>query len=286
MTDPERVIRHLRQRCVPNPVTKSDAELLADWKAAQEKLGAPVQNAGFPDIQDLPGEAEGYLGHLTQAPWYLEELRQFPRGAEPKFVEIDKLLAFSFSLDSTRADHHCEGVSRPPAFDETLRLCLPLRPPQENVTVHVLPEIGKWENSAYPKSAMIVAKGTNLRIGPQGVFNDAENNPQTVGLRLGFGQPGVQVRRLNGRCYLSNGYHRALGLRKAGATHMPCTLVDVASEAEIGIVPGGTFEGALLASPNPPALEHFTQGRALDVQIRAQRSILNVSWSLHLTNDE
>jgi len=99
--------------------------------------------------------------------------------------------------------------------------------------------------------------------------------------------PIVYVTRYNNRCYLSNGYHRAYGLRRAGATHIPCLFHEVTDYHVVGIRDdGATLPLALLESASPPVVAHFTQGHALTVSLRQTRTVLNVSWALHVINEE
>ena len=48
--DQPQAINHLRNDCMP--ADSSDAALIGEWQAAQGMLGAAIQNAGNPDIQD------------------------------------------------------------------------------------------------------------------------------------------------------------------------------------------------------------------------------------------
>lgn len=106
-----------------------------------------------------------------------------------------------------------------------------------------------------------------------------------VGVQVGAALPLAHVLRIDGRCYLQNGFHRAVGLRAAGAAAMPCLVRDAASPDELGLG-HGTFDRALLESANPPTLGHFTQGRAHPVRLRAMSRIVHVSWAEYLVADE
>jgi hypothetical protein len=84
--------------------------------------------------------------------------------------------------------------------------------------------------------------------------------------------------RFNGRCYLSNGFHRVVGARLAGASHVPCLVRDIVNSSELGLN-AGTFDLALLESADPPTVGHYTQKRALLVQLRATQRVLHISWA-------
>jgi hypothetical protein len=129
---------------------------------------------------------------------------------------------------------------------------------------------------------MLKAPGLNLRAIKDGLLD-----PGRVGLSFGPAPPLVQVHRFNGRHYLHNGLHRAIVARRSGATHIPCAIREVPDASTVGIrTDGTTFSQALLESPNPPAVGHFTQGRAHQVQVRAVSRVLHVSWSEYAVLDE
>jgi hypothetical protein len=272
-------INHLKTLCVPKDY--SDAALLAEWTAAQAKLGAAFADAGQPDIQDIPAAHQAYIATLVQIPWVVQALQQQIPGTTFKLVEIDPLLAFQFTVDKVRSDHHCHPFTKPPKIEELLNACLPqVQVPeatQELTQMH--PGIG---------SAFIKAKSLNVRMLAQGIFKDPATPHQSfTGLIFGMALPFVQVVRFNGRCYLHNGFHRSVGARLAGATHIPCVLRDVPSEAAVGIrADGYTFSSQVLNGPNPPTIGHFTQGRAYDVNLRGYSRALHVSWAEWVTFEE
>jgi hypothetical protein len=115
---------------------------------------------------------------------------------------------------------------------------------------------------------VIKTKNSNVRIVAQGLFQ-ADNK---VGIQFGLALPHVHVVRWQGLCYLHNGFHRALGCRAAGATHMPCLFRDVATAEEVGLGPG-KFPAALLQSANPPTVGAMTK-------------IMVVNWAEHVMPDE
>jgi hypothetical protein len=262
--EPQHALNYLRAACVPPDA--SDAALLAEWTTAKARLGPPFTNAGQPDIQPIPPGDQAYVHQLQQQPWVQQALASYP-GATFQVVEIDPLLAYQFHILGGHSDNHYPGLKLGPEVADLLPICLPMAPPNENIRI-----------SAQGQSLLIGADSLNVRITAQGWFQ-AENK---VGIQFGIGLPFVHVTRWNGRCYLTNGFHRALGARIRGAGRIPCLFRDVANAEEIGIRPdGATFSVALLTSSDPPTLGHFTQGRAYDVPIRQASRILQVNWSEH-----
>lgn len=267
MADQQQAVNHLRNACVP--ADPSDPALIAEWNAARAQLGAPIPNAGQPDIQQIPPAHQPHIQAMI-ASWANHGIVAWP-GIDFVLLEIEPLLAFQFSVDLVRSAHHCGGFSHPPALGELLPICLPISPIPENFQA--------WPNE---QSVLMKSQGLNLVSFEKGVIQAS-----FLGMRFGPALPFLHVVRHNGRCYLHNGFHRAVGARQAGATHVPCILRDVPDHASVGIrTDGGTFDVPLLESNNPPTLGHFTQGRAYPVQIRSLSRWLHVSWSEYVIPNE
>lgn len=287
--DEQMAILYQRNVCVASNV--NDGYLRNQWVTAQTKLGAPMPRAGLPEIQEIPAEHHAYLERVKQNPRFQftitksrvgDSVVEFPWSF--KLVEIDPLLAFQIHVETDRADELCGSLSapggaqtgkkparRPPALQAMLPICLP-----EKL------EEAKYAISQESNGFVVKTRSTNLRVlfaGPLGV--DAAAQMNIAGIAFGVSSPLVHVMRINGRTYLRNGFHRVYGLRKAGATHVPCIFLDAANFAELG-APGGTFDRALLESDNPPTCGHFGQGRAYPVKLRDVSRIITVNWSEHI----
>lgn len=284
--DPPAALAHLKEACVP-AAGATDQSLLADWQRARQQLGPPpVPNPGAPRLTPLPAAAAPYMTQLRQQQWVTDLLQLFGTTAQFMMVEIDPLLAFQVVLDADRSMEHCSVLSKPPTLDELLRLCLPQA---------LLPE--PIQVTAGRNSILIKARSLNLMarqqvverlqdrlvVGERGIFQ-----PQGLaGIIIGPSAPLVNVARWNDRLYLSNGFHRVYGARISGATEIPCLVRDVAHPGHAGIQEnGGTFSEARLNAPDPPTVAHFTQGRALAVQIRRFVRVMDVSWSIRAMADE
>lgn len=273
MADRDQAIFHLRNSCLPNPVNKSDAEIEADWLNAQNKLGAPMPNAGHPKMSQIV-VTDPYIHQLLMSPWGPHLAFYLSQGATFQMIEIAPLLAFQFSVDMDRSDQHCGRMSNPPSRDELLEVCLPLNAPQDD-----------WSMSTVHGSTVIRSRSLNLTIAAAGPLN-VPMVPNLVGIQFAWSLPVLHVVKYNGRCYLFNGYHRAVGAVRAGAQNAPCLFRDVKTEAETAIAPPGTFPLTLLESGNPPTVGHYIQGRAWDVQLRRATRIIQVSWAQHQVFEE
>jgi hypothetical protein len=267
--DKNQALAHLRTACFPS--RDDDSFLEGEWNSAKAKLGPPIKNPGVPDIQPLPPSHQSYEQELMSGPWAQTFMHPALQGASVSMVEIDPLLAFQFTVDTSRSNHHCSNLSSPPTIDEMLSACLPLTPPSES-----------FHLQQQPQSAIVKTRNLNLQAQVQGFMHGS-----ILGLQFGLSVPFTHVVRYNGRSYLHNGFHRTYGLRLAGATHAPCIIRDVPDPPSVGIRnDGNTFDIGLLESSNPPTLAHFTQGRAHAVSLRAMSRILHVSWSDYVVPEE
>src|SRR6267378_4982858 len=98
---------------------------------------------------------------------------------------------------------------------------------------------------------------------------------------IGFGfvvsilQSFIQVARVNGRCILRDGHHRAIGFLKRGIETVPVITRDYGEFEELGIGPGLLPTAAYLG-PRPPLLvDYFDDVVSADVSLPAfQRMIV------------
>jgi hypothetical protein len=258
-------LAHLSKACVP--ANADPAALIAEWAAAQARLGAPIATAGTPDIRPIPATHDAYAQLVLANPIFGAGAPL--TGATLQMVEIDPLLAYQITVDSNRSAHHAGALSSPPTLDELLACCLPTTPSQENFDV-------------YPGLNSLVLKARSLNVR---AFNGFWVN-NAMGVQFGVSIPFTHVARHGGGCYLLNGYHRAVSVRRAGATHMPCVFRDVPDHSAIGLNPPEFFSVARLQQPNPPTVGHFTQGRAYHVSLRQHSRIVHISWAENALPDE
>ncbi len=257
-------LQYLSQGCiVPD---SSGPALLQHWNDAKARLGPPMPNAGHPQIQDIP---------VAHAP-YLQQIAAHARfnpqfgGAPPTFklVEIAPLLAYQFAVIPERPATHCTGLPNPPQLTDLLPLCLPT-------------DVEPFQSHATPVDHGVLLKheSLNFRILGRGPLGNIPINALAVGAAVGISDPWMRVVRFNGRCYLNNGYHRACGLRAAGATHMPCIVIDATDVSGVGLIPGATFDQVLLESGDPPTCGHLTPARAYGIFMKRFTRAVHVTWA-------
>jgi hypothetical protein len=268
-------LKHLRFVCVPaaGPGV-ADADLITEWNAARARLGAALANAGNPDIQNLPPVQAAFGATFMQTPWIAAALQQLP-DVQLHMVEIDPLLAYQTFVDRDRTATHCQGLASPPTIEQLLSVCLPTAVPTPGA-------FNMSQVNPASQSLVITTPNHNLQNMQHGVFDVVMNGvPSKLGgVRFHESLPFTHVVRLNGRCFLHNGYHRAVGLRAMGATHIPCLFRDVANYEQAGVkTDGSTFPPSVFEAGNPPTLAHFAQGRAHDIRIRRTSRIIHVAWA-------
>jgi hypothetical protein len=275
---------HLTQVCHPSNL--DPAALINEWTAALNKLGPATPNAGNPAFLPIPPADLPHIAALRAAPWLRDVFNSDWQNATFHLVEVDPLLAYQITVSHNRTAAHLRGLSTPPTISEMMPLCLPLI--ESTDTVNSSQIDAKVTNSA--RSIILKPINLNFRIHNQGLFPITTPHGGTMnvfGIHIGWSLPQVHVVRFNGRCYLHNGFHRAVGLRMAGATHIPCLLRDVGTADDVGIkTDGSTFDIGLLESPNPPTLAHYTQGRAQNVSLKALTRIIQINWSDHVMVDD
>jgi hypothetical protein len=176
------------------------------------KSRGPCANAGNPDIRQIPAAYQNHVNQVLIHPPFQAEWK----GAGAALVEIDPILAYQITVDSERRAQHISYLSCPPTEQQLFDVCLPTEPKTEQL------KIFPGQNSLILK-----AKSLNVRI-----FKGI-GQPNLMGVQFGVSPPYCHVVRHGGRCYLFNGYQRAVGLRLAGITHMPCILRDVKDHTDV-----------------------------------------------------
>ena len=280
VNDASQAIRHLQQDCVPVPGRDSEAALMQEWQDARAKLGARFPHAGLTDPQPIPDAFQPYLDTLQQQPWMATCLHEL-EDASFRVVEIDPLICHQITIATPRVEEVCATLHRP-SFADLLELCLPIK--------HPVVEYEASPVELHSSSVILKSRRGDLHIGRFGVF-DGRSEVLLLGARLRWAMPFVQVARVDGRYHLVNGYHRLLGARMAGATHVPCVFRDALNYEAASITFDSQygrigFPVSLLTSDNPPTFGHFTQGRAHEVALRARSRIVHVSWHEYTIDDE
>jgi hypothetical protein len=155
---------------------------------------------------------------------------------------------------------------------QLLERCLPLQDQGTQVN---------WEQDPTGRGLLIRHADFNLQtIGGTGTLTP--EGALVVGAIIGQRAAWVHTIEIDGRIYLRNGYHRAVGLMEAGRTHMPCLMLK-GNRQQLGVY---NFQPQLLEGPNPPTLGHFDPATATEVQLRRTTKMIAISWSEFLVPEK
>jgi hypothetical protein len=257
--------KYLKSCCIL--ADPSDTALDTMWSDAKARLGSPIAHAGDPDTQDLPPACNAHLQRL-QHNSRLQQTIEGMSGHSFKLIEIAPLLAFQLHVKTAVADGMKRILSTATNSKDLTNICLPERP--RDITCE--PEL-------LQNGFILRTREPNLRVLGQGQLGtDPQQQVTIAGIAYGESSPLVQVVRFQGRCYLKNGYHRAYAIQKAGATHMPCILLDAPDYSLVGAA-GMTFSYQLLQTPNPPTFGHYVASRGYAAELKPITRIIQVTWS-------
>jgi hypothetical protein len=269
--DPAFALPYLQQATVPPDL--SPGALTGVWQQARDQLGLddPPDDPGEPEFLEIDAAHAAHLTAVAANPRLQGGLDGQP--FEFKLVEIDPLLAYQRDISVERTAHLCAQLGNPPTVDSMLPVMLP-------TAVENTPTQGQET----PNSVLVVSPSANVKIHAHGRIGfDPNVGMLLFGIAVGPSGPWVHVVRFEGRTYLRNGFHRVYGAKRAGATHVPCIVVDAPNWEFVGARgEGATFEKALLESDNPPTLAHYAEGRAWPVQLRRWQRIIEVNWAEYL----
>lgn len=257
--EPAPALGYLRNTLLPD---RSDPALLAHWTAAKARVNWTPERPGHPDVIPIPADHDQHVNFFISKPEFNDSIA--PLQGRFALVEIEPLLAYQFDIVLDRANSHTAG-SAVPTIAEMLPVCLP----------HAAETIS-FRLQEVPNGVVLQSRSLNFRI--TGAI-DARGGSM-AGINFGVPSNLVQVVRFNGRCYLRNGFHRAFGYGKRGATHIPCLFLEASDWAQVGARGGTeTFERALLESAAPPTLAHYCRGSAYELPLRTPYRVIQVTWS-------
>jgi hypothetical protein len=247
--------------------------LLAEWTAAQAKLGPPFPDAGHLTVSQIPQAHDAHIQACRNASWLAQYLQA---GWDFRLIEpIDSLLAFQAHVDLDRSQALCSSLPPNPTLADTLPLCLPINEPPR-------PPVFGSVSSPDPQSLVLKSPSLDFQIFKKLFLPPPHHN--LAGIEIGVSPAFVQVVQFNGRYYLRNGFHRTYSLSLRGCSQLPCLFRDENSFQDVA--PPGSFPQTLLESPNPPTLGHFSQGRAHNVALRKFSKIIHIGWEQYLIQEE
>jgi hypothetical protein len=248
----------------------SPEALAATWQAARQRLGAAQIKAGSPEVKEVPQECAGHLQALMAHPLMARFQADFAGQCQVKMVEIRPLLAVQTHVERKRCSGLHDAKGAKPL--QLMERCLPLGGQQFQVT---------WEQDRTGRGLLIRHPDFNLQTFG-GTGTTTPEGALVVGPVIGVGAPWVHTLELDGRVYLRNGYHRAVGLMEAGHTHMPCLMLK-GHRSQLSV---DGFADDIMQSENAPTLGHFDEARATEVQLRKGTKVISISWTEFLVPEQ
>jgi hypothetical protein len=221
-----------------DPIIRGDRSLL-DQIAAR-----PEVRASFPD-----------------APWTIE------------WVDLSRVLSIQKAITVDGLDLRVRGVNDDPVA--VAELCLPADQPVPPLGGFMDQDgLGFTTSSLNPNLRVAGAQvsdalvGTSPDVPPQRM--------QAITFFVSLGTSYVQIARYQGRYFLRDGYHRAVGLLHAGTTHVPAVVIDAPTFQYI-VPTSGLFDHEVAFSDHAPALTDFWDDSvSADARQPAVRTVLRI----------
>jgi len=236
--------------------TIDETAFRAWWDAAQHRKAArePVWQA--PVERDLPAGCEAYIAEITAMP------QAMLIGARPwaiRIVDLRRVVGFQMNITEERI-----VVPDDLARDDP---CALLRFSLRSSNATDNPTLNEYTISGVDPNTRVMAK----------IRGDAPLGP-LLGFVIGTGLPWVQVVSIQGRHVLRDGYHRVVGLLRAGITHVPVALVSGVEVADLAIPQGGFFfpPDLVLGQQPPLAADFLDDGLSREGPAPAQTKVIRI----------
>ena len=249
------------------PGTPEQREIARRSSAAVASRDDGVDQAGV--IEDAPPVLESYIDKLRENS---SALMYFAQGFEVKIAHLDRICGFQPVIFTDSA------ASRVGALDSDDLVGI-----AEVSLPRTLPQTIRAQYDPVRRSWIIASANPNLRILSQvalQVSNAADGSLRlddkgflVMGFAVAIGESFMQVGQFQGRYYLRDGYHRALGFLLKGITRVPVFVRDVPvgeNLAPAGMLPEQSYLGS-----RPPRLpDYLDDDVSIDVTLPASQRLI------------
>jgi hypothetical protein len=229
--------------------TPEQNEMVRRCAAAVASRVEGADQAGV--IEDAPSELDVYIEELRSNP---AAMVYFAQGFEVKVARLDHIFSFQPVVFTDSASARI-GMHDPDDWIGIAEVSLP----------RALPQAIRAQYDPLRKSWIIASANPNLRVltqvalrvsnGPDGSVRLDPNGVPVLGFAIGISESFMQVGRFQGRYFLRDGYHRALGFLLRGITKVPVFVRDVPvteNLAPVGMLPEQSYLGT-----RPPQLPDY-----------------------------
>ena len=220
-------------------------------------------------IEEVPAALESYVEELRRNP---AALVYFDQGFQVKIAHIDRICGFQPVIFTDSACSRV-GAHDPRDLVGIAEVSLPRVQPQA-IRAQFDPLRRSWIiASANPNLRVLTQVALRVSNAPDGSLRLDESGVPVLGFAVAIGESFMQVGRFQGRYYLRDGYHRALGFLLQGITRVPVFVRDVPvteNLAPAGMLPEQSYLGA-----RPPQLvDYLDDDVSGDVTLPASQKLI------------
>lgn len=286
----QQALTYLPKYCIFEECS-SDA-LRRHWIEARCRLGDPIPDAGIPDVIPLDRDEHGdYLRLVEQSPQFAGVIQNMGQNPDFALVEIDRLLSFQSHVDLRRGKLMEDVLGPSQSTRKLLEVCLPYIVRDVSLVIEEFPASmppGATAPAIYPAGTVTIRSNdlnlTRVPIPPLIVQPDFT---RIAGIAVAPRNPLVQVVQYGGRYYLKNGFHRAVQMRKAQYTHIPCVLLSATDYCQVVDQQGDAILDLPNMDPcNLPTCGHYTQNRAYTVTLRSWTRMAHVTYAVSVFSED
>jgi hypothetical protein len=235
--------------------------------ARAELMSRPAGRDQADLIRPLPGEMREYVTRLEADPQAADYLAD---GFTPGLVDLSRLCVFQPSVHTDQVAERVAGVDTRDVR-ALAGITLPLAAPPRVIPQFDQERLTFTTNLASQNLHIIGAFG-----GP--AEDDLPPGTVSVGFHLRVITSFVQVASIQGRYFLSDGYHRCLGLIQRGVRYAPALVRRDLPLAEL--VPPGMLDFEVFMGDRPPVLPDYWDERvSCPVPAAAPRKVIIVRAS-------
>lgn len=196
--------------------------------------------------------------------WASEHAQAFRKeGWNVGSVDLRKLCAFQPSVFLDHAEQRTSGASAGD-FHALARITLPL-------TNETEPTI---QFDHVQKAWIISSDDPNLEV--VGHFSRPISGGRGCGFLVAAPPSCMQVVRWQGRYFLKDGYHRALGFLRRGVYHVPSLVLDLPGERGLELGTGELSRSAVCGARPPLLTDYLDDGVAVEVELPDARRMVVV----------
>jgi hypothetical protein len=260
-------------------------ELVQAWRGASEAYGELAEReAGCADDIGVLPLAEGMQAHLEAV--MSEPAVHNAFGEVPVafgLLEADALMAGHYWIDERREREATGRASRISDDADLIRTCLPAG--DDWFQPEPLVRLVQGELCVIGRDADIELIDAAMVVPPAGEAGQVPGNlVGTLSFSIGRRPPLMHVAMHAGRALLLEGRHRALALRQAGWTFLPCLISTCSTLDEVALVSTGIsadYAANCFEAKRPPMLRDF--GRPALVhryEKRSTRQVLRIRYEV------